>query len=88
MSFEAQGSDDAHEVPVERAHRVTCRLDELLAMRGMTLTELSARTGLTMANLSILKNNRAKAIRFTTLTLICDALSVQPSDLFGLDPAQ
>ncbi|WP_406712316.1 helix-turn-helix domain-containing protein [Trueperella pyogenes] len=50
----------------------------------MTLTELSERTGLTMANLSILKTGKARAIRFTTLTVICDALSCEPGDLFTL----
>lgn len=53
----------------------------------MTLTELSQRTGLTMANLSILKNGKAKAIRFTTLTLICDALECSPQDLINIAPA-
>lgn len=48
----------------------------------MTLTELSARTGITIVNLSILKNNRGRAIRFTTLTAICDALNTTPGDLF------
>jgi putative transcriptional regulator len=67
------------------AHRIRCHLDDVLAERGMTLTELSARTGITIANLSILKNNRAKAVRFTSLTLICDALQVQPADLFTMD---
>ncbi|KQQ19385.1 XRE family transcriptional regulator [Rathayibacter sp. Leaf299] len=68
------------------AHRVVCHLDAVLAERGVTLTELSARTGITMANLSILKNNRAKAIRFTTLTLVCDALGTSPQELFSLRP--
>lgn len=66
------------------AHRIVCHLDAVLTRKGMTLTELSARTGITMANLSILKNNRAKAIRFTTLTLICDALDTTPQDLFSI----
>jgi putative transcriptional regulator len=51
-------------------HRVHCRLDELLEERQMTLTELSDRVGITIVNLSILKNDRAKAIRFSTLTAI------------------
>ena len=68
----------------ENPHRIVCHLDDVLLARGMTLTELSARTGITMANLSILKNNRAKAIRFTTWTLICDALGTTPQDLFSL----
>ena len=66
------------------AHRVTCRLDELLAARGMTLTELAHRVGVTVVNLSILKNNRAKAIRFSTLTAICDALGCQPGDVLSV----
>lgn len=65
-------------------HRIIMRLDEALERRGMTLTELSQRTGITMANLSTLKNNRGKAIRFTTLTLICDALDIEPAQLFGI----
>lgn len=66
------------------AHRIVCHLDAALAGRGMTLTELSERTGITMANLSILKNNRAKAIRFSTLTLVCDALGATPAELFSV----
>lgn len=65
-------------------HRIVCHLDRVLAEKGMKLTELSVRTGITMANLSILKNNRAKAIRFTTLTLICDALGTTPQELFSI----
>ncbi|WP_425461022.1 helix-turn-helix domain-containing protein [Leekyejoonella antrihumi] len=53
----------------------------------MTLTELSARTGITMANLSVLKNGHARAIRFTTLTAVCDALNCQPGDLLTLTPS-
>jgi putative transcriptional regulator len=48
----------------------------------MTLTELSERTGITMANLSILKTNKARAVRFTTLTAICIALDTTPAELF------
>lgn len=51
----------------------------------MTLTELSERVGLSVVNLSILKNNRAKAVRFTTLTAICDALDCTPGEVFSLD---
>ena len=69
-------------------HRIACHLDAVLAARGMTLTELSARTGITMANLSILKTDRAKAIRFTTLTLICDATGATPQELFSIRPAR
>lgn len=68
-------------------HRVVCHLGEVLDARGVTLTELSARTGITMANLSILKTGKARAIRFTTLTAICDALACSPADLFTVaDP--
>ncbi len=65
-------------------HRIVCHLEDVLADRGITLTELSRRTGLTMANLSILKTNKARAIRFTTLTAICDALDVTPAQMFSL----
>ena len=56
-------------------------LDVMLAKRKMSMTELSARVGVTMANLSILKNGKAKAVRFSTLNEICKALSCQPGDL-------
>lgn len=56
-------------------------LDVMLARRKMSLTELSARVGITMANLSILKNGRAKAVRFETLDAICRALACQPGDI-------
>ena len=68
------------------AHRVVCHLDRLLAERDLTLAALAAQVGVTVVNLSILKNNRAKAIRFTTLTAICDALGCQPADLFSVLP--
>lgn len=77
---------DSDSGPDARAQRIRCHLDEVLVDRGMTLTELAARTGITMANLSILKNNRAKAVRFTTLTLICEALQAQPAELFTFAP--
>ena len=56
-------------------------LDVMLAKRKMSLTELSARVGITIANLSILKNGRAKAVRFETLDAICRALKCQPGDI-------
>ena len=65
-------------------HRVVCRLDALLAERDMTLAELAARAGVTVVNLSVLKNNRARAVRFSTLTAICDALHCQPAELLSL----
>jgi putative transcriptional regulator len=73
-------------VPVEEPHRIVCRLDELLAEHGMTLTALAEKIGVTIVNLSVLKNQRAKAVRFSTLTAICDALDCQPGDLFVVEP--
>jgi len=72
--------------PAERtdSHAVHCRLDELLAERGMTLTELSERVGVSLVNLSVLKNDRAKAIRFSTLTAICRALDCEVGELLVL----
>ena len=61
-------------MPVDEPHRVVCRLDLLLEQRGMTLAALADAVGVTVVNLSVLKNNRAKAIRFSTLTAICDVL--------------
>lgn len=69
-------------MPPDEQHRVEVHLEKLLADRGMTLTELASRVGLTLANLSILKNGHARAIRFSTLTALCDALDCQPGDLF------
>lgn len=63
------------------AHRIEVRLDELLEDRGMTLAELARRVNVTAVNLSVLKNGRAKAIRFSTLTAICDVLDCEPGDL-------
>ncbi|MGW0758787.1 helix-turn-helix domain-containing protein [Streptomyces sp. NPDC002814] len=71
-------------MPPEEEHRVQVHLDRLLAERGMTLSELAARVGVTVANLSILKNDRAKAIRFSTLTAICRELNCQPGDLLSI----
>lgn len=56
-------------------------LDVMLAKRKMSVTELSERVGITMANISVLKNGKAKAIRFTTLNAICKALDCQPGDI-------
>lgn len=64
---------------------IVCHLDERLAERNMTVMELSQRVGVTHVNLSILKNNRAKAIRFSTLIALCQALDCQPGDLFSLE---
>jgi putative transcriptional regulator len=62
-------------------HGIEIHLDKLLADRGMTLTQLSEQVGVTIVNLSVLKNGRARAIRFSTLTALCEALSCQPGDL-------
>ena len=60
---------------------ITVRLDELLHQRRMTLTELAERIDITLANLSILKTGKARAIRFSTLEAICEVLGCQPGDL-------
>lgn len=67
-------------------HDVEIHLDEVLAARGMTLTELANRAGITLVNLSVLKNGRARAIRFTTLTAICHVLDCQPGDILTVRP--
>ncbi len=60
---------------------IIVNLDVMMAKRKMSLNELSDKTGITLANLSILKNNKAKAIRFSTLEAICKALNCQPADI-------
>ncbi|MFN4251227.1 helix-turn-helix domain-containing protein [Deinococcus sp.] len=60
---------------------IRVHLDDLLAQRGMTLSELSSRVGITLANLSILKTGKARAVRFSTLDALCRALDCQPGDL-------
>ena len=65
---------------------ILINLDVMMAKRKMSLGELSDRVGITLANLSILKNNRAKAIRFSTLDAICRALECQPSDILEFIP--
>ena len=66
---------------------IVVKLDDLLHERRMTLTELAERVGLTLANLSILKTGKAKAIRFSTLEAICRELDCQPGDLLGYGTA-
>jgi putative transcriptional regulator len=65
--------------------RVRCRLDGLLTERNMTLTRLSELVGVSVVNLSVLKNNRARAIRFSTLDAICAALECEIGELLVLD---
>jgi putative transcriptional regulator len=67
---------------------IMVKLDDLLHERRMTLTELAERIGITLANLSILKTGKAKAIRFSTLEAICRELQCQPGDLLGYAPEQ
>ncbi len=65
---------------------IVVHLQEVLDERDMTLTELSKRVGLTLANLSILKTGKARAIRFSTLEALCAALDCQPADLLAFEP--
>jgi putative transcriptional regulator len=65
---------------------IVVRLDDLLHDRRMTLTELAERIDITLANLSILKTGKARAIRFSTLEAICDVLACQPGDLLEFSP--
>ncbi len=63
------------------SRQITFHLDDLLQSRNMTLTELANRVDVTLVNLSVLKNNRARAIRFSTLEALCKALDCQPGQL-------
>ncbi len=65
---------------------IIVNLDVMMAKRKMSLTELSERVGITMANLSILKKGKAKAIRFSTLEAICEILECQPADILEFIP--
>lgn len=67
---------------------IVVNLDVMLARRKMTLSQLSEKVDITLANLSILKNSKAKAIRFSTLEAICDALECQPGDLLEYAPEE
>ncbi len=71
-------------MPVEEEHRVACHLDQLLHERGMTLASLAEQVGVSVVNLSVLKNNRAKAVRFSTLTAICDVLQCDVGDVLSI----
>jgi len=70
-------------MPAEE-HRVLVHLDRLAAERDLTLTQLADRVGITLANLLVLKNGRARAVRFSTLTALCDVLGCQPGDLLSV----
>jgi putative transcriptional regulator len=67
---------------------ILINIDVMLAKRKMSVTELSERVGITMANVSILKNGKAKAIRFPTLEAICKALDCQPGDILEYRPGK
>ena len=67
---------------------IIVNLDVMLAKRKMSLTELSNRVGLTMANLSVLKTGKAKAVRFSTLDALCRALDCQPGDILDYLPGK
>lgn len=64
---------------------IKINLDVILAQRKMSMTELSSKVGITMANLSVLKNGKAKAIRFSTLEAICEVLDCQPGDILEFE---
>jgi len=68
--------------------RIVLNLDVLMAKRRISLGDLSQRVGITMANLSILKNNKAKAIRFSTLEALCRELDCQPGDLLSYEEGE
>lgn len=65
---------------------IIVNLDVMMARRKIGVTELAEKVGITMANLSILKNGKAKAVRFSTLERLCDVLNCQPGDLLEFDP--
>lgn len=72
-------------MPPEPEHAVRCHLDDLLTARNMTLTELAERVGVSVVNLSVLKNGRARAIRFSTLTAVCRVLDCTVGELLSVD---
>ena len=73
-------------MPAEEDTGIHCRLDELIEARGMTLTELSKRVGVSLVNLSVLKNDRARAIRFSTLSAICTVLDCEVGEVLVHEP--
>ncbi|MEC3895658.1 helix-turn-helix domain-containing protein [Nocardiopsis sp. LDBS1602] len=72
-------------MPPEETTGIRIHLDRILAERGMTLTELAERVGVTIVNLSVLKNQRARAIRFSTLAALCRELDCSPGDLIDYE---
>ena len=69
----------------EQEPQVICHLDRIMEERGITGAALAKEVGITPVNLSVLKNNRAKAVRFSTLAALCAALDCQPGDIFGVE---
>ena len=69
----------------DKPAQITFHMDDLLQSSGLTLTELANRVDITLVNLYVLKNNRAKAIRFSTLEALCEALDCQPGDLMSYE---
>ena len=82
----AEAAASGDEGLADDAAAIRVRLDEMLLQRALTLTELSAQVDVTVVNLSILKNGRARAIRFSTMARLCEALRCQPGDLLSYDP--
>ena len=72
-------------MPPDQEHQIRCNLDRFLEERNLSLVELSQQVGVSVANLSVLKNNRARAVRFSTLTALCQVLNCTPGDLFTYD---
>lgn len=72
-------------MPSDDEHLITVHLDAVLAARGLTLTALAERVGVSIVNLSVLKNDRARAVRFSTLSALCRELQCQPGDLLRFD---
>ena len=72
-------------MPVEEPHRVVCHLDRLLEDQEMTLAALAEAVGVTVVNLSVLKNNRAKAVRFSTITAICEVLQCELGEVLSVE---
>jgi putative transcriptional regulator len=70
-------------MPAPESHGIQVHLDRILTDRNLTLTELAERVGVSIVNLSLLKNGHAKAVRFTTLGAICDVLGCQPGELLS-----
>lgn len=80
---EAPAHQDEHD---DEAPGIRVHLDVLLAERDLTLAELARRVGVTVVNLSVLKNDRARAVRFSTLSAICKELHCQPGDVLSFEP--